>query len=132
MTVKMCVLGSGSGGNCTAIWSRKQGILIDFGGTLGKEHWKNQLKSIGLSPGHIKGLLITHGHGDHINSDTLEFCSENRIPIYIHPKTFKTINSHKRYKMAIREYRMKTLFKKHPMNIFHIGSIMIEKNWTKI
>jgi len=42
------------------------------------------LREIDLRPAKINGILVTHGHGDHVNSDTFKIAKEFRIPIYIH------------------------------------------------
>ena len=62
--MKLCVLGSGSGGNAVLMQSRDTRILIDAGfppRTLAK-----RLASIGVDPRSIEAVVITHEHIDHM------------------------------------------------------------------
>jgi len=46
------------------------------------------LNAIDLQPARINGIVVTHGHGDHLNSDTFKIAKKFAIPVYIHRKTF--------------------------------------------
>ncbi|MCK9583142.1 MAG: MBL fold metallo-hydrolase [Endomicrobiales bacterium] len=127
MCVNICVLGSSSSGNCTALWSQKLGILIDCGGSI--KRWEGHLKSIELNYGKIRGILITHGHCDHINENTINFAQKNSIPIYIHEHTYNTIKNRYNLKDNLirdglikihtnREFRIDYL-KITPFKIYH-------------
>lgn len=62
--MKLCVLGSGSGGNAILIQSGDTRILIDAGfaaRTMGR-----RLTSIGVDPRSIEAVVITHEHVDHV------------------------------------------------------------------
>lgn len=58
-------LGSGSKGNGTVVRYRDCTLLIDCGFTL--KETEKRLRSLGVSPEDIDGVLVTHEHGDHIN-----------------------------------------------------------------
>jgi len=62
--MKVCVLGSGSKGNCTYIEGDKSKILIDCG--LSCLDAIERLKSIDVNPQEIDAILVTHEHSDHI------------------------------------------------------------------
>jgi len=64
MTIKVCVLGSGSRGNCTLIQSEQTSLLVDAGLSLRQTGLR--LAEIGLSVEDIDGILIGHEHGDHV------------------------------------------------------------------
>jgi len=64
MTMRVCVLGSGSGGNCTLIQSDRTALLVDAG--LSSRQTKIRLEEIGLSLDEIDGIVIGHEHGDHV------------------------------------------------------------------
>ncbi len=62
--MKVCVLSSGSGGNCTLIESGKTKILIDLGTS--SLYAEKRLREINIEPEEIDGIFITHTHVDHI------------------------------------------------------------------
>jgi phosphoribosyl 1,2-cyclic phosphodiesterase len=53
------------------------------------------LNAIDLEPARINGIVVTHGHGDHINLDTFKIAKEFAIPLYIHRKTLLKGNDSK-------------------------------------
>ena len=101
--LKVCVLRSSSSGNCTAIWTARSAILIDCAG-LGLKEVEKDLKSIKLDPSRINGIVITHGHEDHISKDTFKIAHRYGIPIYIHPDTYQVIK--KRYGLKDHQSRI--------------------------
>lgn len=62
--MKVCVLSSGSGGNCTLIESGKTKILVDLGTS--SLYAEKRLREINIEPEEIAGIFITHTHVDHI------------------------------------------------------------------
>lgn len=62
--MNVCVLSSGSGGNCTYIESGKTKILIDLGTS--SLYAEKKLQELNINPQDIDGLFITHTHVDHI------------------------------------------------------------------
>lgn len=62
--MRFAVLGSGSGGNSTLIESEGKYLLVDAG--LSAKQLCLRLEALGVSPGALTGILITHEHGDHI------------------------------------------------------------------
>lgn len=63
--MKLCVLASGSKGNCTFIETEQSKILIDIGTT--SLYAERKLKEIGINPKEVNGILVTHTHTDHIS-----------------------------------------------------------------
>ena len=63
--MKICVLGSGSGGNCTYIATAKARILVDLG--FGRRSLDRRLQQAGLSLDGLDALLLTHEHTDHVS-----------------------------------------------------------------
>lgn len=63
--MKICVLASGSNGNCTYIETKKTRSLIDVG--MSSKYIETQLKSINVDPKTIQRIFITHAHSDHTN-----------------------------------------------------------------
>jgi len=62
--MRVCVLSSGSKGNCTYVETKNHKILIDIGTS--SLYIEKSLKSIGVEPSNIDIILITHAHVDHI------------------------------------------------------------------
>jgi phosphoribosyl 1,2-cyclic phosphodiesterase len=65
LCLRVCVLGSGSKGNCTYIESPEARILIDAG--LSAREIERRLREIDRSPAALDGVLISHEHSDHIH-----------------------------------------------------------------
>jgi len=61
--MRFAVLGSGSGGNSTLIESGGKYLLVDAG--LSAKQLCLRLEALGVSPGELTGILLTHEHGDH-------------------------------------------------------------------
>lgn len=64
--MKICVLSSGSKGNCTYVETKNHKILIDVGTSL--SYITTSLADIGVNIADIDIVLITHTHDDHIHS----------------------------------------------------------------
>ena len=62
--MQVCVLSSGSKGNCTYIETKHHKILIDVGTSC--SYIEKSLKNINVLPQDIDTILITHAHIDHV------------------------------------------------------------------
>ena len=62
--MKLCVLASGSSGNCTFISTGTTRILIDAG--LSAKKTAERLTDIGERVEDVDAICVTHEHGDHI------------------------------------------------------------------
>lgn len=92
--MRFCSLGSGSGGNATAI-EASQGItstrvLIDCG--FSERELKRHLARAGLVPEDLQALFITHEHGDHVGC-ALTLSQRYRIPLWTSRGTWRAIAS---------------------------------------
>jgi phosphoribosyl 1,2-cyclic phosphodiesterase len=90
--VKICILRSGSSGNCSIIEDQGIYLLLDAGG-MSQRRIREVLSEIGITPEVIKGLLITHTHSDHLNYSALKVCEKNNIPVYIHTENIEIIKN---------------------------------------
>ncbi|VGO16122.1 Putative metallo-hydrolase YycJ [Pontiella desulfatans] len=64
MSLEVCVLASGSSGNCIYVASGKTRVLIDAG--LSAKQIAVRLDQIGVVPESINGICVSHEHGDHV------------------------------------------------------------------
>lgn len=84
MAARFCVLASGSSGNAGFLEFDGFGLLLDAG--LGPRQIAARLRHTGQSWREIRGVLLTHTHGDHWNELTLTQLLRQRIPLYCHPE----------------------------------------------
>jgi len=61
--MRVCVLASGSSGNCTYIGHEDTHILIDAG--ISRKKICKRLEEIGVEPSKLNAILLTHLHSDH-------------------------------------------------------------------
>jgi phosphoribosyl 1,2-cyclic phosphodiesterase len=85
--MKVDILASGSGGNCIALSSSQTTILIDIG--IAKTKIEKRLIDVGIHPGSIAAILITHAHGDHIKG--IPLANKYKIPVYAGEGEWKSI-----------------------------------------
>jgi phosphoribosyl 1,2-cyclic phosphodiesterase len=88
LSVRVCVLGSGSRGNCTLIATERTRLLVDAG--FSKKETARRLAEAGDRVEAFDAVVISHEHSDHINglkSLALGF----KIPIYISAATREVI-----------------------------------------
>jgi phosphoribosyl 1,2-cyclic phosphodiesterase len=64
--VTVCVLSSGSAGNCTYIGDGHAGVLIDCG--VSTKQILARMAEVGLADAPVDGVLITHEHTDHVGA----------------------------------------------------------------
>ncbi len=88
--MRICVLASGSKGNCTFVEGENTRILIDAG--LTKSEIEQRLSIIGVDPSTINSILVTHEHNDHIKG-LGAFARAYNSKIYAHPDTWAFMES---------------------------------------
>lgn len=81
---QVCVLGSGSSGNCTLVATRRICVLVDLG--FGLRSLQSRLRLARLGPPRIDAILVTHGHTDHV-SGVAQFVTPRRIPVFLNAGT---------------------------------------------
>lgn len=63
-SVSFANLGSGSRGNSTLVACQTDAVLVDCG--LSCRQIQRRIRRLGITPGRLSGILVTHEHGDHI------------------------------------------------------------------
>lgn len=87
--MRVCVLSSGSKGNCTYIETKNHKILVDIGTS--SLYVEKSLRSIGVEPQDIDIILITHAHIDHVGGLKV-FTKKYNPLVYISDKILKEAN----------------------------------------
>ncbi len=90
--MRMVSIASGSSGNCIYIGSDNTHILVDAG--ISNRRIETGLKELGLSPGELSGILITHEHSDHIKGLGV-LARKYDMPIYSTRETLEEIQDSK-------------------------------------
>ena len=83
--MRLCSIASGSSGNCIYIGHASTHLLIDAG--ISGKRIEEGLKSIGVAPEELAGILITHEHSDHIQGVGV-LARKYKVPLYGTVETF--------------------------------------------
>lgn len=86
--MKVCVLSSGSKGNCTYVETDEAKILIDLGTS--SLYVENALKDINVDPEEIDIILLTHTHTDH-TAGLKVFLKKYSTTLYLTEKMYEDI-----------------------------------------
>ncbi len=79
--LRLCVLGSGSGGNCTVVQLGEDCLLIDAG--FGPQTIARRLGQAKSMLGRIRGVCLTHLDQDHFRPHWIRTLLGWRIPLYV-------------------------------------------------
>lgn len=86
--MRFASIASGSSGNCLYVGNDDTHILIDTG--VSKKRIESGLKSLGVEPGDISAVLITHEHSDHVKGLGV-FSRKYHVPIFATKGTLREI-----------------------------------------
>ncbi len=85
------VLASGSRGNSILVSSRNSNFLVDAG--LSCKELARRLARVGLTPGDLSAVVVTHEHQDHIRGIGV-LSRQYRVPIFMNAATLRAATSH--------------------------------------
>ena len=88
MQLLFCPLFSGSSGNAVYVGDGESGVLVDAGVSCAKIVL--ELEKIGISPGGVKALLVTHEHADHVSGAGI-FSRRFDVPVYATEGTWRAM-----------------------------------------
>ena len=106
--------GSGSSGNCAYIGNSGGGILMDAG--IDVDRVFDTLAQNGIMPEMIKGICLTHDHGDHIRYVYQISRRYKHIRIYCTPRTLNGILRRHNISRRIKDYH-EPIFKEIPFTL---------------
>jgi phosphoribosyl 1,2-cyclic phosphodiesterase len=86
MSLFVSSLNSGSNGNCYYVGNQNEAILIDGG--ISCRETEKRMKRLGLSLKSVKGIFVSHEHGDHIHG-VPALSKKFQLPIYITQETLR-------------------------------------------
>jgi len=78
--LRFASLASGSQGNCLIAEAGRTRVLIDCG--LNLTDTERRLERLGVAPGEVSAILVTHEHGDHA-SGVFDFAAAHRVAVYL-------------------------------------------------
>ena len=78
--LRFASLASGSGGNALVVEADGHCLLVDCG--LNLRDTERRLARLGLEPAAIRGILVTHEHGDHAGR-VFDFAAAHNVTVYL-------------------------------------------------
>lgn len=82
MSIELCVLASGSAGNCSIVRTPAGVMLIDAG--IGPRTAAQRMQGTGVAPGDVSAVCLTHLDRDHFSPTWAATLSRNGATIYCH------------------------------------------------
>jgi phosphoribosyl 1,2-cyclic phosphodiesterase len=87
--MQVYALASGSSGNAMVVQTSQGCILIDAG--IPQRTLLHQLAQVGITPTMLRGIVVTHEHGDHTTS-VLPLAKKHHLPLIGSAGTFAALN----------------------------------------
>lgn len=107
-------LGSGSSGNCCYLGTDKGGILIDAG--IKPDDVELALSSNGVRMNHVKGILLTHDHTDHVKYVYQFLRKHKHIKVFCTNRVLNGLLRRHNISKRIKDYHI-PVFKEIPFKI---------------
>lgn len=127
--LKFISFGSGSSGNCAYLGDDNSGILIDAGidgDKVTAELWRH-----GIRMSSVKGIILTHDHGDHIRYVYNILRKNRHIALYCTPKAFNGIMRRHNISRRLKDYHH-PIYKEIPFKVddFEITAFEVSHDGT--
>lgn len=100
--LKFISFGSGSSGNCAYVGTDAGGVLIDAG--VDNNFVCNELLHNGIDINSVKGILLTHDHGDHVKYAYSILRRNRQMRLYCTPKTLGGMLRRHNISRRIKDY----------------------------
>ncbi|MDE7420659.1 MAG: MBL fold metallo-hydrolase [Muribaculaceae bacterium] len=109
-----CSFGSGSSGNSCYIGSREGGLILDVG--IKAEEIERGLAANGVSMNHVKGILLTHDHADHVKYVYALLRNNRHLKLFCTNRVLNGILRRHSISKRIKEYHV-PIFKEIPFKV---------------
>lgn len=106
--------GSGSSGNSSYIGTAESGVIIDAG--VDYRHVVESLTGNGIPMTAVKGVLVTHDHGDHIRYVYSLVRNYPHIGVYCTPRCFNGIMRRHNISRRLKDYH-RPIYKEFPFKL---------------
>lgn len=109
-----CSFGSGSSGNSCYIGSAEGGLIVDVG--IRAEDIERGLAANGVSMKHVKGVLLTHDHSDHVKYVYALLRNHRHLKLFCTNRVLNGMLRKHSISKRIKEYHV-PIFKEIPFKI---------------
>lgn len=95
--MRVVALGSGSGGNALLVEAESTRVLVDAG--LPPRTLAGRLRQVGVAPGTLAAILLTHEHSDHARG-AADLARQHQVPLMADARTLRAILAAPREEIA--------------------------------
>lgn len=124
-----CSFGSGSSGNSCYVGSREGGLIVDVG--VKDVEIEKGLAANGISMSHVKGILLTHDHSDHVKYVYSLLRNHRHLKLFCTNRVLNGILRRHSISKRIKEYHV-PIFKEIPFKMldFEITAFEVPHDGT--
>lgn len=112
--IYFCSFGSGSSGNSCYVGNRQGGMIVDVG--LRAEDIERGLAANGVDMKHVKGVLLTHDHSDHVKYVYALLRNNRHIKLFCTNRVLNGMLRKHSISKRIKEYHI-PIFKEIPFKV---------------
>ncbi|HVX86539.1 MAG TPA: MBL fold metallo-hydrolase [Phycisphaerae bacterium] len=117
MALELCVLGSGSSGNCTVVRGPWGSFLIDAG--FGPRTTAQRLSGTGVELAHVQAILLTHLDTDHFNPNWFQTLLKQGIHLFAAANNARHLARSREALYAQEQLRAKHLLRHRLEELIH-------------